>query len=254
MYKAVMNSEEIKTALLGILVGDCSGSPYEGSKVTGDKIGAYTDDTEQAYGIALWLTGSDHSIQNLEHLLKKVYSGRGRGYGAGQSAFLEGLPVRKDSFGNGAAMRVAPVGAYGNSVEEVIDLAKRQCQLTHQHPEAIAGAITIALMTFLIKTGQSPASITKLYPESLLPEKDKTYSCTLKACESVPPAVEAFLWGDSFESTLKRALSYGGDTDTIAAMASALAAVRYGVPDDILRRVVEAHPDNKNMVELIQQL
>lgn len=241
----------MKNSLLGIFIGDCFGSPYEGRRGTGDEVGPYTDDTEQAYGIALWLKSGDHSLHNLEKQLKSVFSGSGRGYGANQASFLRGDAYRKDSFGNGAAMRVAPAGEYGKNSDEVIRLAKLQCQLTHQHRAAVDGAVTIALLAHLVKSGKDPEKIKEIYPEAMLPEKGKEYLCSLEAKESVPPAVEAFFFGDSFDSVLKRALSYGMDTDTIAAMACALAAQKFKVPEKTLNRAINAYPGNRDMYEKI---
>ncbi len=240
--------------LLGIFIGDCCGSPYEGRTVTGNKIGSYTDDTEQALGIALWLKNGKLTLDSLKKSLKKVYSGRKRGYGAGQADFLEGKPYRKDSFGNGASMRVAPVGVFGKNPNEVIQLATLQSQLTHNHKDAIAGAVTIALATYLIYHGQSLKKISSFYLKALLPQKGKDYICSLQAVESVPPAIEAYMSGNSFQDVLKKALAYGNDTDTIAAMACALAAVRYGIPKSLITKVREAHPDNQAMYQKITKL
>ncbi|MBU3916538.1 ADP-ribosylglycohydrolase family protein [bacterium] len=240
--------------LSGIFIGDCCGSPYEGRTVTGNKIGSYTDDTEQALGIVLWLKGGKITLEGLRDNLKTVYSGRKRGYGAGQADFLEGKPHRTDSFGNGASMRVAPVGVYGKNPKQVIQLATLQSQLTHNHPDAIAGAVTIALATHLIYHEQSLDQLSKLYPGALLPQKGKDYVCSLQAIESVPPALEAYMSGNSFQDTLERALAFGNDTDTIAAMACALAAVRYGVPKSLMKKVRDAHPDNLLMYKKIIKL
>jgi len=245
--------EEMKS-LFGILIGDCSGSPYEGRQVTGDRIGPYTDDTEQAYGIALWLKSGKHTRASLKRYLQMVYSGVDRGYGANQAKFLEGRPHRTDSFGNGSAMRAAPIGEYCKKPETVIKLAALQSQLTHNHPQAIAGSVTIALLAYLAKSSRNPRSINTLYPRALLPETGKKYVCSLEASQSVPPAVEAFQSGKSFEDVLRKALAYGGDTDTIAAMACGLAALRFGIPAKTLEKVAKAHPGNAEMARKIKKL
>ena len=240
-----------KTVLTGILIGDACGSPYEGRMVTGNAIGPYTDDTEQALGIANWLASGDHSLKKLKTELQGVFSGPQRGYGAGQADFLQGKPTRKDSFGNGAAMRVACIGCYGKDTAQVIKLATLQCQLTHKHPEAVAGAVTIALAVFLAKQGKSLDSLPKLYLQALMPEAGRKYNCSLQAVESVPPAIQAVIDGKNFESTLSKALANGNDTDTIAAMACAIAAMKYGIPKQRPQKVLAAHKDNQNLYRLI---
>lgn len=240
--------------LYGTLIGDACGSPYEGGMVTGNTIGSYTDDTEQAYGIALWLKQGDWTPPSLTQILKSVYTGPHRGYGGNTISFLEGVPHRKDSFGNGSAMRVAAVGEILEMEDQVIEIASLQSRLTHDHPEAIAGAVTIALLAFYIKKGWDPHKVKDKYLDVLFPEEGRRYDCSLLAAESVPVAVQAFLEEHSFEDTLHRALSFGGDTDTIAAMACSLAAMKYGIPESLLKQVAKAHPDNQKMITKINQL
>ena len=161
----------MQRCLFGTLIGDAHGSPYEGRKVSGTRIGSYTDDTEQAYGIAQWLKSGRLDLENLAKTLRSVYTGENRGYGSSQAGFLGGKEYRKDSFGNGAAMRAAPIGVYAKSPEETIRLATLQCRLTHNHPSAIAGSVTVALIAFLLKTGKDLSAVSALYPDALLPQK-----------------------------------------------------------------------------------
>ncbi|MDH5719678.1 MAG: ADP-ribosylglycohydrolase family protein [Spirochaetia bacterium] len=239
-------------SLLGIFIGDCMGSLYEAAGyVSGDEIGPYTDDTEQAYGIALWLNSQNLSLENLESKLKEVYSGSKRGYGRNQASFLENKPYRKDSYGNGASMRIAPAAEFASTPEEAVEIAKKQCMLTHNNSEAIDGAVTIALLAYLIKEKINPMKITDYYADALLPEAGRDYKKNLRASESVPLAVEAFLRGNSFEDTGQKALSYGGDTDTIAAMACGLASLKYEIPDALIEKVINAHSDNLKLYNKI---
>jgi ADP-ribosylglycohydrolase len=201
-------------SLHGIFIGDCCGAPYEGRReVTGQKIGAYTDDTEQAYGVSLWLKSKKVTLD-----------------------------------------RAAPIGEILGSAEAVMKTATLQCKLTHNHPMAINGSVTIALLAYLTKNGKDPSSALNIYPEALFPKRGRNYICSLQAEESVPPAVEAFINGKSFLQILNRALSYGGDTDTIAAMACALAAIRFGIPQELLKKVIKAHPDNNAIYKKIKKL
>jgi ADP-ribosylglycohydrolase len=244
----------LQKCLLGTLIGDCHGSPYEGRKVTGVRIGSYTDDTEQAYGVALWLLSGKRDLKTLTETLRRVYSGEDRGYGASQADFLEGREHRKDSYGNGAAMRAAPIGVLAGTAEKAAALAALQCRLTHNNPAAIAGSVTVALLAYLARGGRDPATVSGLYPAALLPQPGRDYVCSLAADESVPPAVDAFLRGTSFPDVLHRALTWGNDVDTIAAIACGLAALRLPIPGRLLEKVVQAHPDNARMYGMILAL
>ena len=157
----------LQRCLLGILVGDAHGSPYEGRRVTGTRIGSYTDDTEQAYGIALWLKSGKLDLENLAGTLRAVYSGAERGYGSSQINFLEGREHRRDSFGNGAAMRAAPIGTFAKNARETIELATLQCRITHNHPTAVAGSVTVALTAHLKLNGKDLDEILTYYPTCL---------------------------------------------------------------------------------------
>jgi len=161
----------MQRCLLGTLVGDAHGSPDEGRRVSGARIGSYTDDTEQAYAVALWLMSGSLDLQSLARTLRSVYSGEDRGYGRGQAEFLEGKEYRKDSFGNGAAMRAAPIGVHAKNRDETIRLAALQCRLTHNHPSAIAGSVTVALLAFQLKAGKDLAAISAHYSVALMPHR-----------------------------------------------------------------------------------
>jgi ADP-ribosyl-[dinitrogen reductase] hydrolase len=247
-------STALQNCLLGILIGDAHGSPYEGRKVSGTRIGPYTDDTEQAYGIALWLLSRKMDLGNLGRMLRAVYTGADRGYGNSQIDFLEGREHRKDSYGNGAAMRAAPIGVCMKDPKSTIAIATLQCRLSHDHPEAIAGSVTVALLAHLIQNGKDLRRLALLYPGALLPQAGKRYVCSLETVESVPPAVDAFLRGKSFQDVLTRALAWGNDVDTIAAIACGLAALKFPIPPVLIDKTIRAHPDNAKMQRMILSL
>ena len=166
-----------------------------------------------------------------------------------------------DSFGNGGAMRVGVLGArYPDDEDRLFDAALNQCRITHHHPQGLAGAaaqaMAVGLACRLGSAGQKPLAgdfiaylagktekIDRHFAERLaampaLPKGDEAaarqaltlaYACDVTAAEAVPPAVGAFLAADSFEQAVVLAVSLGGDTDTIGAMAGALAGAYWGL-------------------------
>lgn len=166
------------------------------------------------------------------------------GYGGNFMAWLrEDEPQPYNSWGNGAGMRVSPVGLYARTIDEALALAAITASVSHNHPEGVKGAQAIAACVFLCKEGKSKQEI-KEYAEKtfgydlnrkisdIRPSYDFDVSCQ----GSVPKAIIAFLEGNSFEEVIRLAVSLGGDSDTIACMASAIAACMYPIPREIAER------------------
>ena len=152
-----------------------------------------------------------------------------------------------DSFGNGSAMRVGPVGLVAKTYEEAMKQARLSASITHSHPEGIKGAQAIAGAVYLAKTfpdmNVSAWGKKEIYYHIVnnigydldftMKEIRKTYEFSAICQHSVPQAINAFLESDSFESAIRIAISIGGDSDTIAAMAGSIAEAYYGIPDRI---------------------
>ena len=161
-----------------------------------------------------------------------------------------------NSWGNGSAMRVSPVGFAFGTLDEVLEQAKRSAEVTHDHPEGIKGAQAIASSVFLARTGQSKDQI-KSYVErtfgynldKTLDEIRPTYEFEVSCQKSVPQAIRAFLESDNFEDAVRKAISLGGDSDTLAFMAGGIAQAFFGgVPDVITSRVYEVLDDQLSNV------
>ena len=138
------------------------------------------------------------------------------------------------SYGNGSAMRVSPVAWYANSLEECLDFAKASAEVTHNHPEGIKGAVVTAGATYLARTGAEmediKAFVAKYYTiDFTLDEIRPTYKFNETCQGSIPQAMEAFFESTSFEDTIRNAISIGGDSDTLAAIAGAVAEAYYGM-------------------------
>ena len=228
----------------------------------------FTDDTVMTLAIARWLmSDKDRSMSRLIETMQSM--GReyiDRGFAPMFRRWLESdNPRPNNSYGNGAAMRVSPVALTSQSLSEAIAVARMTAQVSHSHPEGIKGAEAMAQAVWMANHGRSKDDIRFAMAHDFgydldMPEdemKALLIGCVKEpvmingedigqyyfretgkidsSCQNtVPAAVRAFLAGDSFEDTVRRAVAYGGDSDTIASMAGAIAAPFYGgVPEKI---------------------
>ena len=161
----------------------------------------------------------------------------------------------QNSFGNGAGMRISPVGWVAEDEEEVKRLSRILTEYTHGHPEGLLGAECIAMAVFLARTGRSKEEIYRRMVQDYYPEIDTftldsirpTYEIDDQGrwvtCRgSIPQALRAFFEATDFESAIRNAISIGGDADTICCMAGAVAEAYYGVPLWLEDEVVELLP------------
>ena len=150
-----------------------------------------------------------------------------------------------NSYGNGSAMRVSPVGFAFDSEERVLEEARKSAEVTHNHPEGIKGAEAVALAVFLARTtgdkGLIRRRIEGLFGYDLGRGTDEirpAYKFDVTCQGSVPEAIIAFLESHDFEDAVRRAVSLGGDSDTIACMAGGIAQAFYkSIPHRIEREV-----------------
>jgi hypothetical protein len=151
-----------------------------------------------------------------------------------------------NSWGNGSAMRVSPVGWLLHSLEATEDVAEISAAVTHNHPEGIKGAQAVASAIYLARNGKTKDEI-KSYIENrygynlnrTLDEIRPFYSFDVSCQGSVPEAIIAYLESENFEDAIRNAISIGGDSDTIAAITGSIAEAAYGIPDDIKNKALE---------------
>lgn len=238
--------------MLGAIAGDMIGSVYEGRKQWQlDRSpdftplfapqARFTDDTVLTVAVAEYrLRGGD-----LVQLFKDaVASYPTAGYGKQFKRWaLSDDEQPYGSWGNGAAMRVSPIGFSYPTLDEVLAAAKQSARVTHTHPDAVAGAQAIAAAIFLARSGGDKnaiaAYIERKFGYDLAPTVDELrmgYSFSSRAQDSVPHAIIAFLDSDDFEHALRLAVSLGGDTDTLASMAGGIAQAFYGELPEPIRR------------------
>lgn len=153
-------------------------------------------------------------------------------------------PEPYHSFGNGAAMRVSPVGFAATDEREAMRLAETVTSVTHNHEEGIKGAKATVLAIYLARSGvpmsEIRARITRdFYPlDFRIDDIRPTYRFNETCQETVPQAIECFLESTSFEDAIRIAISLGGDSDTIAAITGAIAEAYYGVPARIKEKAL----------------
>ena len=148
-------------------------------------------------------------------------------------------------------MRVSPVGFAFNSVEDVLNEAKKSAEVTHNHQQGIIGAQATALAVFLARKGKSKKmiqlEISKRFFYNLhrtLDEIRPNYSFDVSCQGSVPEAMIAFLESNDLEDAIRKGISLGGDSDTIACIAGGIAQAYYReIPDDIKSNVRQRLPE-----------
>lgn len=241
--------------MLGAIIGDIVGSVYEFQNMKSTDFDMFTpwtkftDDTVMTLAVAKWLVEDEsHSLQGLVYYMQKL--GRkypNAGYGGNFDAWLyRENPQPYNSWGNGAGMRVSPVGLYAQTLDEALALAAVTAAVTHNHSEGVKGAQAIAASVFLCKKGKTKEEI-RDYVERVfdydlhrkIADIRPSYTFDVSCQGSVPEAIIAFLEGNTFEEVIRLAISLGGDSDTIACMAGAIAACMYPIPDWITAKCNE---------------
>lgn len=245
--------------MYGAIAGDIIGSIYEirNMKKTDFKLfkqtSRITDDTVMTIAIADSLTNDipyKESMLKWGNLYPKV------GYGGRFKKWLKGdIKEAYNSFGNGSAMRVSPCG-YLENMEQVLEEAKKSALPTHNHPEGIKGAQSVAAAIFLARKGNSKADI-KSYIETnfnydLSPTPDEirpSYSFDVTCQGSVPESICCFLASSDVENAIRLAVSLGGDADTQAAIAGSIAEAFYqGIPTNIMNEISERIPPEMKVI------
>ena len=245
--KKITEEEGEKDNMIGAIVGDIVGSVYEWDNIKSKEFTLFrqdcffTDDTVMTLAIAEGLMNggsADDFIIAMKNY-GKLYPDAG--YGGRFSGWLgSDSSDPYNSWGNGSAMRVSPVGWAFDTLEQVEEYAEISAAVTHNHPEGIKGAKATAACIFLARIGKSKGEI-KGYIESTygydldrtLDEIRPNYQFNESCQKTVPEAIIAFLESDDFEDAIRNAISLGGDSDTLAAITGSIAEAAYGVPENI---------------------
>ena len=241
--------------MLGAIIGDMYGSIYEFNNVKDKRLVYFTqysyptDDSVMTMAVARALTGYTGDADEFYELCVTQMNAYGKrfpdaGYGSRVKKWLKSKPY--GSYGNGSAMRVSPVGWYADSLEEALKLAEITALPTHDHPEGIKGAQAVASAVYLLRTGSTKEEVKKYIEETFgydlsrkLDDIRPDYTFHVSCQKSVPEAFMAFLEATDFVDAIKTAISIGGDSDTIACIAGALAETYYKIPDELIGKVIQ---------------
>jgi len=239
--------------MLGVLAGDICGSKYEGHHKAQDGFilfdleSRFTDDIVLSVGTADAILNAGDYLETYQEYYNR-YPGSGYGGSFSELAKVNNLKPY-DSYGNGSAMRVGPIGWAFETEEEVLEEAKASAEVTHNHPEGIKGAQAIALAGFHAKNGWDKTSImssvtdlgydlTKPLSEFVVDKFDVSCQGTIPLCMAV------FNETDSFEDAIRTAVMMGGDADTNAAIVGGIAEAHYGgIPMDFQKGIFERLPE-----------
>ena len=240
--------------MLAAIAGDIVGSIHERANLKRTDFplfapnSQFTDDTVMTLAVAECLLHGKAYGATL-----RAYGRRypNRGYGAMFGRWLADDSMDPyQSLGNGSAMRVSPIGFAMATIDEVMTEARRSAEVTHDHPEGIRGAQALAVAVFLARNGADKRTIRDEVEarfgydlhrsiETIRP----AYTFDVTCQGSVPEAIIAFLDSDDVESAIRLAVSLGGDADTLACMAGAVAQAHYRhIPSEVVAEVERRLP------------
>ena len=238
--------------MIGAIAGDIIGSIYERNNIKTKEFPlfspgcCFTDDSVLTIAIAdVLLNGGSYSEKLKDYCRRYPYAGYGMNF---RNWALSSQTEPYNSWGNGSAMRVSPIGFALDDLDSVLNEAKRSAEVTHNHPEGIKGAQATAAAIFLARTEKDKKRI-KSYIETTigydlnfsLDQIRPNYQLQFDvSCQSsVPQAIVAFLESTNFEDAIRNAISIGGDSDTIACITGSIAQAFYGgVSNAIARQVL----------------
>lgn len=247
----------------GAIAGDIIGSIYERRPIKTTDFplfqsrSRFTDDTVLTVAVAHAILGDGDYAASLQAFARRHPNA---GYGG---SFINWIfaeaPQPYNSWGNGSAMRVSPVGWAFDNEADVLREAQRSAQVTHNHPEGIKGAQATALAVFLARQGEEKETIRARISDRFDYDLDRsvdeirpTYHFDVSCQGTVPEAIVAFLDAADYEQTVRLAVSLGGDSDTLACIAGSIAEAYYGgIPAPIADQARQAlTPD---LLETVKQ-
>ena len=257
--------------MIGSIIGDIVGSIYEFSNIrTKDfeffgRYVEYTDDSILTLATAdAILAGRLSLVADYYVRYAEAYPSPMGGYGnCFQNWVIQktrtGYAPAYNSYGNGSAMRVGPVGWAFDTKNDTMNAAKVSAEGTHNHPEGIKGAQATAMCIFLARKGASKDEIQQCMEQEFgyrfpltIAELQKRYSWNGVDGEgnggicqdSVPQAIQCALQATDFEDAVRNAISIGGDSDTIGCITGSIAEALYGVPANMCEKAMTYLPEN----------
>lgn len=268
--------------MLGAIIGDVAGSSYEVKEINDKRkkgktsyedrikimdkniplftyMSSITDDSILTIAIADALLNNEDYGEKLREYGKReldlgtdIY-GRSR-FGRGfVSWILDGKFC--ESYGNGCAMRISAIPELLEDEEKILEETYKATIPTHNHEESLLCVKALVKTIIMAKEKRSKEEIKKEIEENYfkldfdLENLRHNYTFTARAIDSVPQAIFAFLESNDFEDSIRKAISIGGDTDTIAAITGSISENYYGIPEEIKENVIKYIPDY--MMEIV---
>lgn len=234
--------------MIGAIAGDIIGSPYEFDPIKTEDFPLFssasklTDDTVLTIASAQAILEGDGYVINYKQFSQEYPF---LGFGARFAKWAQSDSMDPyNSFGNGSAMRVSPIGFAFDDEETVLEEAKKSAEVTHNHPEGIKGAQAVALAILRARNGWSKEDICEEVSSRFgydlsrpFEEVRETYEFNATCQGSVPESFIALLASNSYEDGVRKAVSLGGDSDTQACIVGAIAQPLFGMPKEIRNEV-----------------
>lgn len=248
--------------MLGSIIGDIIGSRFEFNNILNKEFelftdkSTFTDDTVSTIATMDWLN-TNHEEDFTKYIKKWYKKYPNVGFSPRFIGWINGNR-KGDSYGNGAPMRIAPIGNYAFGSDEVITLSFVNSKTSHNSKEAMRGAAAIAMCVHYSKNRMKKLTIKEKIESrfgydldiSLL-ELRKTNVFSTLAITTVPQSIACFLQSDSFEDAIRLAISIGGDSDTIACMTGGIAGTFYPTPKIMRQEALKRLP--QEMVDVIKK-
>nr|UWI04768.1 MAG: ADP-ribosylglycohydrolase [Bacteriophage sp.] len=237
--------------MLGAIIGDIVGSRFEFNNTDNYNFelfteeSTFTDDTICTIAIADAITNGKGYKNSLLEWCRKYPHPKGAYGGSFARWIASSDPQPYNSFGNGSAMRVSPVAWAFNDLGKVLEEAEKTASVTHNHPEGIKGAVAVAHAIFHLRTTHDlpglEREMNRYYPRFMLGNYfagvfDETCQGTVPLCLKIVRV------SNSFEDAIRKAISWGGDSDTIGAIVGSMAAAIYEIPKEIVDHVFNLLP------------
>ncbi len=252
----------------GAIIGDIAGSKYEWDRIRTKDFELfgpgceYTDDSVCTAAVAEILLDGPPAAFTLQRWCRRH---PGRGYGGMFARWIErSEPAPYRSYGNGAAMRVSPAAFLNRSgpIEVALRAADQVTAVTHDHPEGMKGARAATHAIWLAYQGAGAAQIRRTIEHTYGYDLSRTvddirpgYSFDETCQRTVPEAITCALESVSFEDAVRNAVSLGGDSDTLAAIAGPVAEAIHGIPEELAATAINAHLSNApDIVEVMERL
>lgn len=249
--------------MLGAISGDIIGSIYEFAGFKSYDFPLFSEDSFFTDDTVLTVAVADALIHNLDIASTlKAYAIKypNRGYGGSFEKWVHSPSFAPyNSWGNGSAMRTSPIAFFFDNETDVLKAAREFAEVTHNHPEGVKGAQATAVAIFLARHGATKEDINKdiqqWFGYDLSPTLDEIrpdYIFDVSCQGSVPPAIIAFLESEGFEDAVRKAVSLGGDADTLGCITGSIAEAFYGkVPDKIADETIKRLP--QDFIKIIEK-